>query len=134
MAYFLLDGASLSEEKKRGIVLDSGSPYDVPAFQHAMKVNYHDIHEKERARRSAQPHHSGGKFSKRPFHKRRGHAHQAEGDEDEEGEEELDAEEDAAYENEEEGTDEAPSDCGASGDDEVFEAYSTYKQARRKLK
>ena len=47
-AYFFLGGADISDEQKRNIVLNSGSEYKLENFQHALRVNFHDLHEKER--------------------------------------------------------------------------------------
>ena len=67
MAYFLLDGANLTDDQKRNIVLNSGSEYKLEKFQHTLRVNFHDVHEKEK--RTAPGHHGrhnqGGKWHNR---------------------------------------------------------------------
>ena len=64
MAYFLLDGANLTDDQKRNIVLNSGSEYKLETFQHTLRVNFHDVHEKEKRTASTHTrrHGHGGKW------------------------------------------------------------------------
>ena len=131
MAYFLLDGSGLTEDQKRSIVMNSGSEYKLEKFQHMLRVNFHDIHEKEkRTAPTPQQNKYGGHNKWNKGH--RGKANATEDHEDSEiSDEDFDEEEQA---NAADDQDEIGSDAGASNDDEVFEAYSTYEAARKKLK
>ncbi|CAK0892878.1 unnamed protein product [Prorocentrum cordatum] len=129
MAYFLLDGAGLSEDQKRRIVMNSGSECKLEAFQHALRVNLYDVHEKER--RNPQRRHQHRQISQKWNKGHRGKANQVEDHEESDiSDEEFDEEEQANA------VDEADdnSDAGASNDDEVYEACSAYEAARKKLK
>ncbi|CAK0792797.1 unnamed protein product [Prorocentrum cordatum] len=127
MAYFLLNGANLADEQKRNIVLNNNSEYNLEIFQHTLTVNFHDLHEKERRSALANTH-------KQKWQNRRGgKANQVEdnnsGDEDDITDDEFEEGANAADDDQE-----VASDAGASNDDDVFEAYSAYDAARKKLK
>ncbi|CAE8595109.1 unnamed protein product [Polarella glacialis] len=128
VAYFVLQGTGLSEEERRNILINCGSEYDTAKLENILKVNYHDIRDRDRR-------HDAGDGHKEKFKnnfKRRSHAHAA--DDDSEEEEGSDDESEAADAADDGDEDEHVSDAGASGDDEVFDAYVAYGQARKNLK
>lgn len=145
MAYFLLKHANLSREDRRQILLANQSAYTVEGFEKALRVSYFDHHERERRTAS-----DWGQQHRRPKGRGRGNRSYAVADEEvSEDEEAFENEEafDEAYavEDEEapvnEADQEPPSDYGASGDDEIYEAFAamdqqrkTYQESRQKLK
>jgi hypothetical protein len=137
MAWFLLQGARLSEEQDRNIIIACNSKYEVAKLENILKVNFHDIHEKEPKGKFDGEHMPAKKksFFKKSGKKRHyGNAAQDEEDCDDD-EEDFEDEEEEVYEAaDEEEEEEDPSDIGGSGDDEVYQAYTTYDQARKDLK
>ncbi|CAK9105201.1 unnamed protein product [Durusdinium trenchii] len=49
-AYFLLRGANLSREDRRAILLANKSSYTQAGIETALKISYHDLHEREKSR------------------------------------------------------------------------------------
>ena len=150
-AYFLLEHINLPREDRRQILLANNSVYTTAGFEKTLRISFYDVHEREKsAHRDWQ-----GKGSRRSDSRfKKAYAHQAEGESvDEHPEEDYFPEEtyfddeayavEEAYYEEGEGSpskDEL-SDCGASADEEVFEAYAamdkqrkTYQESRKKLK
>lgn len=50
LAYFILKQSGLSKDDRRQILLNTGSNYDLDSFEKAMRISFHDIHEKEKSR------------------------------------------------------------------------------------
>ena len=147
LSYFVLKGCNLSREDRRAILLANQSAYERKGIMQSLRVSFHDLHERERSgpgnfRRP------GGKMGKKG-----GYAvHEAEEDEEqwEEAADQAwddDEEEDESWREEEEAmrVDDAEaqlgSDEGASGDEQIYEAYvamnksrSGYQEARKKLR
>ena len=143
LSYFILKGCNLSRDDRRSILLANQSAYNQKGITQSLRVSFHDIHEKEKNQGLRDHRRSGGKG-------KRGYAVvdedvEAPWNEDENGE--------AFYEKEEDGEgtwdeeeamhveDEEGSDQGASGDEEVYEAYVAmnksrfgYQEARKKLR
>eukprot|EP00439_Symbiodinium_sp_Y106_P007836 s217_g1.t1 len=140
LAYFLLKNANLSREDRRQILLANQSDYGLEGIEKALRVSFFDVHEKEKTREwQSTPGRKGQKGSGR----RPGYAHAVgEGDqetEDEQLEYEEELSEDYALAVDEgdvadDDASDGGSDQGASNDDAVFEAYSSYRDARKKLK
>ena len=142
-AYFLLKNVNLPKEDRRQILLACQSNYSVEAIEKALRVSYYDYHEKEKAPPrewpgARKPYKGyGGKGPRKPHY-----ANAVLDDEPEPPEELFDEEAAQDYDDEAfaagdetrpEGEDEA-SDLGASEDDEIYEAFSTYQESRKKLK
>ena len=160
LAYFFLKHSGLSKEDRRQILLNSGSSYDLDSIEKAMRVSFHDVHEREKQARPDERRFKGGGKG------RRNYAHMAEDDEASENADQLDDAADSAYDRASEayaaheydevsehypdleyGYDaeadnaEVASDAGASNDEDIFQAFSamdkqrkTYKEARKKLR
>ena len=150
-AYFLLEHINLPREDRRQILLANNSVYTTAGFEKTLRISFYDVHEREKsAHRDWQ-----GKGSRRSDGRyKKAYAHQAEGESAEElteesyfpeesyFDEEPFAVEEAYYDEEEASPSKAElSDCGASDDEEVFEAYATmdkqrktYQESRKKLK
>jgi hypothetical protein len=136
MAWFLLQGARLTEEQDRNIIIACSSTYEVAKLENILKVNFHDIHEKEPKGKfdNEQPAKKKSFFKKNGKKRHYGHAAQDDDDDDEE-EDYFEEEEEEVYGAADEDEEEyEPSDIGGSGDDEVYQAYTTYDQARKDLK
>ena len=148
-AYFLLRGCQLNREDRRAILLANQSAYTEAGIEQALRISFHDLHEKERYRQQddRSPKRKGYGKGKRSY------AHAVEEQQDawqddwkeEDGyEEEYADEAQDAYEATEATSwqeEEQPSDQGASNDDDINEAYAamdrfrkTYKDQRKKLK
>ena len=148
LSYFVLKGCGLSREDRRSILLANKSTYDQAGIEQSLRVSFHDLHEREKQ--------SGwrGDDRKKPMKKRyyANEVHDGESVDDDdmafyqnESEYEEENQMEEAYfmdEAEDEGEAyEAGSDAGASGDDDVYQAYVTmekgrqaYKDARKKLR
>ena len=139
--YFLLKNIGLSREDKRQILLANQSSYTMEDVEKALRVSFFDVHERERREwqgNSRQPKGNPKGIG------RRNYAHLADAEpEHEDLFEEPDASgydegslEDYAHAVVDEGAEAEGdiSDAGASGDEEVFEAYASYKESRQKLK
>ncbi|CAK0872758.1 unnamed protein product [Prorocentrum cordatum] len=61
MADFPLDRANFLGDQKRNIILNSGSEHRLQTFQHALGVNFDDVHEKEERTAQTQTEKHGGK-------------------------------------------------------------------------
>ena len=137
-AYFLLKNLGLSREDKRQILLANQSNYNMQGIEQALRVSYFDLHERERNANWVQ------KRPDRPRGQKKYYAHAAhEGEpEVEEDREELPepeeppdvVDENQSYHEPEVAMESEFSDQGASGDDEIFDAYATYQESRKKLK
>ena len=147
-AYFLLRHVNLSKEDRRQILLANQSSYSVEGIEHALRVSCYDIHERERQNSSSWT-------SRRPKDNgKTGYAHATEADSEEtmdDGyankslhEEAPDSPDytDDGYHEETEVNDsyadlaqeemcENPSDQGASEDDDIYKAYSSYQESRK---
>ncbi len=148
LAYFLLKGCGLSREDRRAILLANKSTYSQNGIEQSLRVSFHDIHEREKQTTWRDDR------SRKHFQKRRQYANEAHADSDEDeeayfqenwSENEMEGEpdqEEAYYGEEVDGEDQgAWSDAGASGDEDVYQAYAsmdksrqTYKDARKKLR
>ena len=148
LSYFVLKGCGLTREDRRSILLANKSKYDQAGIEQSLRVfSFHDMHEKEKT--------GGGGWQdrKRSGPKKRYYANEVideEFPEDEQTdqayyqyESEYDEVSEQAYYQEEDGDGAAGpgSDAGASGDDDVYEAYAamdktrqTYKDARKRLR
>eukprot|EP00933_Yihiella_yeosuensis_P077925 TRINITY_DN88911_c0_g1_i1.p1 TRINITY_DN88911_c0_g1~~TRINITY_DN88911_c0_g1_i1.p1 ORF type:complete len:113 (-),score=36.28 TRINITY_DN88911_c0_g1_i1:71-409(-) len=63
MAYFILAGTGLSEEKERNILINCGSIYSAAALEPILNINFHDFHEHERHdSEPRKPQHKKGNF------------------------------------------------------------------------
>ena len=152
LSYFILKGCGLSKEDRRSILLANRNAYERKGIEQSLRVSFHDLHEREKKHAWPQdtrrPH---PRYSKRSYHV---------AEDDEEAEEAFYEGEDGAeesYDHEEdweaeeamqaisEDVGEEPNDvasnCGASEDQEVYEAYVAmdkhrggYQQARRRLR
>ena len=151
-AYFLLEGALLTDDQKRLIIMCANNQYETVLFEKTLETNYHDLHlseqrtsrfEKAQAPGAGK---SAGKSGKKGGGKKGGRgpgkAYFTDYDPDgahesyeyEEDEEECDVcDPDDAYEVDE-GVDDIASDAGASEDPEINNAYAAYDQARAKVK
>ena len=65
LAYFVLKQSGLSRDDRRQILLNSGSNYDLESMEKAMRVSFHDIHEKEKTFKFAGARRGKGKPQKR---------------------------------------------------------------------
>ena len=159
LAYFILKHCNLSRDERRQILLANRSAYDLDGIEQAMKVSFFDIHEREKSKKSAWESRPKG-YGKGS---RRGFAHFVEGGAEEQDEVSYDQDLEAEYVEEipdeveggymaeelydmdepggDEGGKKNPSDAGASGDDDVYEAYAamdkqrhSYKESRKRLK
>ena len=149
LSYFLLKGCHLSREDRRAILLANKNAYERKGIEQSLRVSFHDLHEREKTSWRPEPRRQPGRFP------RRGYAVQDEdvtepeeafyGEYDEYGEENGEYEgedwEEEAMQVQEEDQYEEKSDCGASQDGDVGEAYavmnknrSSYQEARRKLR
>ena len=146
-AYFLLKHVGISREDRRSILLANQSNYTMEGIEKALRTSFYDLHDKERQRdqsglsKSWNRKGAGGRGM-------RSYAAGASDDTsswaaiseevDENNFEEVEMEEAYAVEGSADGAaemdDAEMSDYGASEDDEVFQAYSTYKDSRKKLK
>ena len=137
LAYFLLKNVNLTKEEKRQVLLANQSDYSLSGFEKALRVSFFDIHEREKSRDwqpSGRP--KGGKGAPRRHY---ANAAEEESADDEYDPDSYDQEPDEFYANAADDEPEAedptePSDVGASGDDEVYEAYASYKDSRKRLK
>ncbi|CAE7262427.1 RE1, partial [Symbiodinium necroappetens] len=139
--YFLLKNIGLSREDKRQILLANESSYTMEGVEKALRASFFDVH--ERARREWQGSSKQPKGSTKGCG-RRNYAHLADAEpEHEDLFEEPDASgydeggpEDYANAVVDEGAEAEGeiSDARACGDEEVFEAYASYKESRQKLK
>ena len=157
LAYFILKQCGLGRDERRQILLNSGSSYDLDSIERAMRVSFHDIHERERQKNFDDRRPKGSGKSRKHF------AHLVEEDEVHAEIDALENERASAYESVheyehasgydkvteydkvleyDEGTnyehgygandepDEEPSDFGASGDDEIYAAFATMDKQR----
>ena len=157
LAYFILKQCGLGRDERRQILLNSGSSYDLDSIERAMRVSFHDIHERERQKNFDDRRPKGSGKSRKHF------AHLVEEDEVHAEIDALENERASAYESVHEyehaseydkvteydkvleydaGTnyehgygvndepDEEPSDFGASGDDEIYAAFATMDKQR----
>ena len=143
LAYFLLKNVNLTREEKRQVLLANQSDYSLAGFEKALRVSFFDIHEREKSKEWAQPGTKRGpKGNGKKFY---AHAvdegHHSPEYEDQSGEDEYPEGTEDFYANAADGEDAADegeaqdySDAGASDDEDVFQAYSTYRESRKKLK
>jgi len=145
-AYFLLKNVNLGRDEKRQILLSNQSNYTMEGFEKALRVTYYDIHEREKASHGTGYHgkgrgaHRGGKgFSNAVYEESRSEAQEGFEAFEEEGDEE--AYEAMGQEEDPSEPESLPSDAGASGDDDVYEAFAamdkqrrSYKESRAKLR
>ena len=148
LSYFVLKGCNLSREDRRSILLANKSTYDQAGIEQSLRVSFHDLHEREKQ--------SGWRDDRKKPMKKRYYANEVHDGEspneddvmmvyyhnDSEYDEE-DLAEEAFYHGEDDDAEayELGSDAGASGDDDVYQAYVTmdkgrqaYKDARKKLR
>ena len=145
-AYFLLKHVGISREDRRTVLLANQSNYTMEGIEKALRTSFYDLHEKERQRDQSGLSKSWGR--KGAGRGMRSYAAATSDDTsswaaiseevDEDAFEEIATEEAYAVESNADGALETEnaevSDYGASEDDEIFQAYSTYKDSRKKLK
>ena len=145
-AYFLLKHMGISREDRRTVLLANQSNYTMEGIEKALRTSFYDLHEKERQRDQSGLSKSWGR--KGAGRGMRSYAAATSDDTsswaaiseevDEDAFEEIATEEAYAAESNADGALETEnaevSDYGASEDDEIFQAYSTYKDSRKKLK
>lgn len=86
LSYFILKGCSLSREDRRSILLANQNAYTRTGIEQALRVSYHDLHERERAHHSRpDPRKTWGKPA------RRGYAAHTEEEDDDDGEQGYEA-------------------------------------------
>ena len=140
LAYFLLKNVNLTKEEKRQVLLANQSDYSLAGFEKALRVSFFDIHEREKNKEWPQPNarrvpKGGGKrFHAHAVEESSREPEYEEAPEDDYPEETEDFYANAADGEEAEPEDEDHSDAGASDDDDVFQAYATYRESRKKLK
>ena len=156
LAYFILKQSGLSKDDRRQILLSTGSAYDLDSIERSMKVSYYDIHEKEKSRFPEHPRKGYGKSKKHyanlvedenAFEDDGSSKYEADSVYDQASAYDQASEYDQSHEYEAEHgyeavvSDSPASDMGASGDDEVFQAFTTmdkqrrsYKESRRRLR
>ena len=141
LAYFILKQCNLSRDDRRQILLSSNSQYNLTEIEKAMRISFYDVHEKEKSTKSSWDNRSSKGYGKQ----RKGYAnftedspeyeHVTEDDDAFEYDEtheyaDVTVDDDQTYEAEEQ-VGEGVSDAGASGDDEIFAAYSSMDKQRR---
>jgi hypothetical protein len=148
LSYFVLKGCNLSREDRRSILLANKSTYDQAGIEQSLRVSFHDLHEREKQ--------SGWRDDRKKPMKKRYYANEVhDGESPDEDDvmmvyyhndseyDEEDLAEEAYYHGEDDDAEayELGSDAGASGDDDVYQAYVTmekgrqaYKDARKKLR
>ena len=145
-AYFLLKHVGITREDRRTVLLANQSNYTMEGIEKALRTSFYDLHEKERQRDQSGLSKSWGR--KGAGRGMRSYAAATSDDTsswaaiseevDEDAFEEIATEEAYAVESNADGALETEnaevSDYGASEDDEIFQAYSTYKDSRKKLK
>ena len=148
LSYFILKGSNLSREDRRSVLLANKSTYTREGIEQALRISFHDLHEREKSQSWRQDTRKGfGKGQRRSYA-----AHEEdeefadeafEAGEDWQEQDDEDWQDEAALQAGEEGEEgaEVQSDHGASEDGEVYEAYmamnkfrSGYKDARKKLR
>lgn len=149
LSYHLLKGCSLSRDDRRAILLANKSSYTRAGIEQALRISYHDLHEREKT-----SHWKNEKNYRGGGHHRRSYAvHEEDGrgleeseavyeiEDDAEDYEHGEQEEEEAYEVGEARSDGQVSDAGASNDGEIYEAYAAmnqvrqgYREARKKLR
>ncbi len=148
LSYFILKGCSLSQDDRRQILLANKNAYVLKGIEQALRISFHDMHEREKDRGWKPEHRKGqGRFAARRSYAVHDEEEDHDGDENVYYQEEQDGEPDGDFPDEEAyvagelGDAWEASDVGASDDDEVFEAYSamskvkqTYQDARKKLR
>ena len=134
--YFSLKHVGLNKEDRRRILLSNQSNYTLDGVSQALRVSFYDVLEREKSQREWNPHGSKGQY----YNKKKHYAHLvADEPEDyadanyQESEPEEDFDEAFAIEDAEGEPDDQPeqSDMGASGDEEVFEAYAGMDRQRK---
>ena len=133
-AYFLLEGARLSDDQQRLVCMVADNEYETRSFEKTLKTNFHDVHTSERQGDGPRKFGFGG-APKGKDSKGKG-----KGKDRNKGyyQEEAEDQEDEAYytdgDDNEEAEAEQVSDVGASEDEEIYEAYTAYDKARQKVK
>eukprot|EP00435_Cladocopium_sp_Y103_P006323 s1345_g2.t1 len=148
-AYFLLKHVGISREDRRTVLLANQSNYTMEGIEKALRTSFYDLHEKERQRDQSGLQKSWGRKGSSGRGMR---SYAAAGSDDtmsswaavsETVDEQVfeDDEAEEAYAVDGNADEQAlepdamdVSDYGASEDDEVYQAYSTYKDSRKKLK
>ena len=146
-AYFLLRGCNLSRDDRRSILLANRSSYTGTGIEQALRISFHDQHEKERYRagEDRSPRKKGHGKGKRSYANAVNDYEQWPEEWDDEDEEQdyanevyEQATEESAWQDDD---DKPTSDQGASNDEEINEAYAamdrfrkTYRDQRKKLK
>ncbi|CAK0861813.1 unnamed protein product [Prorocentrum cordatum] len=140
-AYFLLEGAMLTDDQKRLVTMVADNKYETKAFENTLKTNYHDLHLQEKTSRPPPPHphgrpKGGGKGGKDKS-KKQPRVYYTEADdvdnEEDEQDEDYDDEVYQAYEDGDAEEDFA-SDAGASQDEAINNAYAAYDTAGAKVR
>ncbi|CAE7262954.1 GIP [Symbiodinium sp. CCMP2456] len=140
------NNVNLPRDDRRQILLACQSSYSEEAIEKALRVSYYDYHEKERTTTRdwhGPPRRSGKGFPSQKGQRKPHYANAV-------LEEDMDPEDQDADEHEPEdypnevfaatgGTDDGEedehfSDAGASGDDEIYEAFASYQESRKKLR
>ena len=139
-AYFMLKNVNLGRDEKRQILLSNQSNYTMEGFEKALRVTYYDIHEREKSShgggfhgKGRAPQRGGRGFSNAVYEEMRSEAPDGSEAFEEEGEYEEAYEAEGQEEDRSE-PESPPSDAGASGDDDVFEAFAAMEKNRRSYK
>ncbi|CAK0848557.1 unnamed protein product, partial [Prorocentrum cordatum] len=140
-AYFLLEGAMLTDDQKRLVTMVADNKYETKAFENTLKTNYHDLHLQGKTSRPPQPHphgrsKGGGKGGKDKS-KKQARVYYTEADDVDNEEDEQDEDyDDEVYEAYEGGDaeEDIASDAGASQDEAINNAYAAYDTARAKVR
>ena len=144
-AYFMLEGAQLTDDQKRLVTMVADNRYETRSFENTLKTNYHDIHLMEqRARATAAGIRPLGHRLPKGKGKSKGTKSKVcyvepDGEEYDEYEyvETYDSADDLALEAEdyaEHEDEEVRSDVGASEDESISVAYAAYDAARSKVR
>ena len=147
LSYFILKSCALSRDDRRQILLANKNAYARAGIVQALRISFHDMHEREKDRTWKPEARKGqGRFATRRSYA----VHESDGNYDDgedaysqedQGEDYADFEDEEAYIAGENDKIEEASDAGASNDDEVFDAYAakskvkqSYQDARKKLR
>ena len=140
LAFFALKNAGLSKEERRHILLANQSAYTLEGIERALRISYHDVHERERgpgrdwSSTPRRPKGGGKRSYAHAVHEEDVDPDYQDAAEDEDQDEPYDPDDYANAVAEEDVAEENPSDQGASNDDEIFDAYASYRESRQKLK
>ena len=147
LSYFILKGCALSRDDRRQILLANKNAYVRAGIEQALRISFHDMHEREKDRGWKPEARKGqGRFAtRRSYAVHDSDENYDDGDDayyqEDQGDDYENLEDEEAYIAGENDLIEEASDAGASNDDEVFDAYAamskvkqSYQDARKKLR